>query len=118
MRKNFLFGLVVSVLLLLASQTAFAQTIVLSGRAYESSNPSQGVSNVKVYATPGGGPLCAGWSGGLVAVTSSFGYYAFEAPMYCSFFLEVDKKGRSFVPQNRFISGGIGPYDDVDWAAQ
>jgi hypothetical protein len=116
MRKNFLFGLVVSILLLSVNASAYP-TITVSGRAYESSNPAQGVYQVHIDVVSGGGQLCDGWSGGLVAITNGLGYYSFEAPIYCSFIIFPSKKSRTFTPSYVFVNGGIGPYDDVDFAA-
>jgi hypothetical protein len=115
MRKNFLFSLVVSIVLLLASHPVFAQ-VTINGRVTESSNGS-GVSNVKIYAYPTS-QECGSWTGGLVSITNAFGYYFFESPsIYCSMLVAPTKKGRTFTPASIYVTGGIGPYDDLDFVA-
>ena len=116
MRKNFLFGLVVSIVWLLSIQSAFAQTLTFSGRVVESSNNSIGVSAVALYTSPA--ENCGTWDEGIKAYTNAFGYYSFEVPEDCEFLVFPVKKNRSFLPASRVISPILGPYDDVDWFAQ
>jgi hypothetical protein len=114
MKKNFLFGLVVSFVLLLASQSVFAQVNV-NGRVTEASS-GNGVYMVHIDAVPTNS-WCGTWSGAS-ALTNGFGYYSFTSPhIYCSMVIIPSKKGRTFTPNAIVINGGIDPTDNVDFVA-
>jgi hypothetical protein len=114
MKRNFLFGLVVSVMFLLASQSIFAQ-VTVSGRVTEASN-GNGVYMVHIDAIPTS-VHCGSWSGAS-ALTNGFGYYFFESPhIYCSIIIIPSKKGRTFTPGSIYMNGGIDPYDNNDFVA-
>jgi hypothetical protein len=114
MKKSIFLSLVLLVTMFVGSHSVFAQTTtILNGRVTNTNG--YGISGVSVtvyqFATE---PFCPDTTISQ-ALTSPFGYYSMEVNYYCSMFIQPSKKNYTFTPESRFISGGVGPWDNIDF---
>lgn len=110
MRKIFL-SFAFLMLMILSSQSLFAQTTTLSGRV--TTSVGVGISNVPVLIQGIANFGCDDFT--ITKHTNSFGYYSTTVDPYCIILVTPSSKKYTFTPGNYFIYSNAGPYTGLDF---